>query len=78
MNHQQAKFILHQLVGRVKCHILAKRFHSTQIDFNEALEDYEAMVFVSNHENVATKEYKICKTNFELSFRKELEGSMAI
>lgn len=78
MNHQQAKFILHQLVGRVKCYILAKRFHSTQIDFNDALEDYEAMVFVANHENVATKEYKICKTNFELSFRKELDGRMAI
>lgn len=78
MNHQQAKFILHQLVGRVKCHILAKRFHSTQIDFNEALADYEAMVFVANHENAATKEYKICKTNFELSFRKELDGRMAI
>ena len=78
MNHQQAKFILHQLVGRVKCHILAKRFHNTQIDFNEVLVDYEAMVFVANHENVATKEYKICKTNFELSFRKELDGRMAI
>ena len=78
MNNQQARFILHQLVGRVKCYILAKRFHSTQIDFNEALEDYEAMVFVSNNENVATKEYKICKTNFELSFRKELDGRMAI
>lgn len=78
MNHQQAKFILHQLVGRVKCNILAKRFHSTQIDFNEALADYEAMVFVANHENVATKEYKICKTTFELSFRKELEGRIAI
>ena len=37
-----------------------------------------AMVFVANHENVASKEYKICKTNFELSFRKELEGRMAI
>ena len=78
MNNQQAKFILHQLVGRVKCYILAKRFHSTQIDFNEALADYEAMVFVANHENVATKEYKICKTNFELSFRKELYGRMAV
>ena len=78
MNNQQARFILHQLVGRVKCYILAKRFHSTQIDFNEALEDYEAMVFVSNNENVATKEYKIFKTNFELSFRKELDGRMAI
>ena len=78
MNRQQAKFVLHQLVGHVRCHILAKRFHSTQIDFNEALADYEAMVFVANHENVATKEYKICKTNFELSFRKELDGRMAI
>ena len=78
MKHQQAKFVLHQLVGNVRCHILAKRFHSTQIDFNEALSDYEAMVFVANHENVASKEYKICKTNFELSFRKELEGRMAI
>ena len=78
MNRQQAKFVLHQLVGHVRCHILAKRFHSTQIDFNEALADYEAMVFVANHENVASKEYKICKTNFELSFRKELDGRMAI
>lgn len=78
MNRQQAKFILHQLVGRVKCHILAKRFHSTQIDFNEALADYEAMVFVANNENAVTKEYKICKTNFELSFRKELDVRMAI
>ena len=78
MKHQQAKFVLHQLVGHVKCHILAKRFHSTQIDFNEAFADYEAMVFVANHENVASKEYKSCKTNFELSFRKELEGRMAI
>lgn len=78
MEHQQAKFFLHQLVGRVRCHILAKRFHSTQIDFNEALADYEAMVFLANHENVASKEYKICKTNFELSFRKELDGRMAI
>ena len=78
MNHQQARFILHQLVSRVKCHILAKRFHSTQIDFNETLADYEAMVFVANHENMATKEYKICKTNVELSFRKELDVRMAV
>lgn len=78
MKHQQERFVLHQLVGRVKCHILAKRFHGTQIDFNEALEDYEAMVFVANHENIASKEYKICKTNFELSSRKELERRMAI
>ena len=78
MNRQQAKFVLHQLVCHARCHILAKHFHSTQIDFNEALADYEAMVFVANHENVASKEYKICKTNFELSFRKELEGRMAI
>lgn len=78
MNHQQAKFDLHLIVGRVRCHILAKRFHSTQIDFNEAFADYEAMVFFANHENVASKEYKICKTNFELSFRKELDGRMVI
>lgn len=78
MKRQQAEFDLHLIVGRVRCHILAKRFHSTQIDFNEALADYEAMVFVANHENVASKEYKICKTNFELSFRKELEGRMTI
>lgn len=71
-NEKFEKMVLRMLIRKVRCDIMGKRYCSTTFDFDEAFLNYQDMVFYATDKMILDKEYRICKHNFEQTFKKEL------
>lgn len=63
--------VLQDLIAGVRSYVMAHR-HDKSIDNPMAILAYENMVFYATDRELNTKEYQICKHNFEITFKKEL------
>lgn len=63
--------VLQDLIASVRGYVMAHR-HDKSIDNPMAILAYENMVFYATDRELNTKEYQICKHNFEITFKKEL------